>query len=60
MLDRELYLKIWRGLSAEKNMVFMAGPRQAGKTTLGRLIAKGFANRMYWNWDIPRDRAKLI
>jgi predicted AAA+ superfamily ATPase len=60
MIDRELYLGIWREQSAEKNMVFMAGPRQAGKTTLGRLISKGFANRLYWRWDIPRDRAKLI
>lgn len=60
MLQRELYIKIWQELSAEKNMVFLAGPRQTGKTTLGRLIADRFANSLYWSWDIPGDRSKLI
>lgn len=41
-------------------MVFLAGPRQAGKTTLARMIGEGFANHIYFNWDIPSDRVRLI
>lgn len=41
-------------------MVFLAGPRQAGKTTLARLIAEGFTNSLYCNWDIPDHRTRLL
>jgi len=41
-------------------MVFMPGPRQAGKTTLAQWIAADFVNRLYVNWDIPEDRTRLI
>lgn len=37
-------------------MVFLAGPRQAGKTTLAKLIAGSFTNNFYFNWDIPEHR----
>jgi predicted AAA+ superfamily ATPase len=40
-------------------MVFVAGPRQCGKTTLARLIAADFANSSYVNWDVPADRARV-
>ncbi|MDZ7580366.1 MAG: hypothetical protein U5R30_07035 [Deltaproteobacteria bacterium] len=49
-----------QGLSAEKAMVFMAGPRQSGKTTLAQIIADEHANQAYFNWDIPTDRIRLI
>jgi predicted AAA+ superfamily ATPase len=41
-------------------MVFLSGPRQAGKTTLARMIAKEYTNHIYFNWDIPQDRTRLI
>ncbi|MBW2614545.1 MAG: hypothetical protein JRE12_19645 [Deltaproteobacteria bacterium] len=41
-------------------MVFLAGPRQAGKTTLGNIIAKAFTNHQYFNWDIEDHRTKFI
>lgn len=53
-------MDIWEKLSAEKAMVFMAGPRQAGKTTLSEMIGDTFTHRIYFNWDIPRHRAMLI
>lgn len=55
-----MYASIWAELAAEKAMVFMAGPRQAGKTTLARDIAGGHANRISFNWDVVTDRKKLI
>ena len=60
MEDRKLYHKVWDELAQEKSMVFMVGPRQAGKTTLAQIIARSFANSLYFNWDIPDHRTKLI
>lgn len=41
-----------------RKMVFVAGPRQVGKTTLARRLpgaAKG-----YLNWDVPADRDRIL
>ena len=40
MIPRPIYEAIWRELSAEKAMVFLAGPRQVGKTTLVTQFAR--------------------
>jgi len=53
MEERKLYLKVWDELAQEKSMVFMVGPRQAGKTTLAQTISRSFTNNLYSNWDIP-------
>ena len=60
MENRKPYIKTWQELSEEKNMVFLAGPRQAGKTTLCRIVSDSFSNHMYFNWDIAEDRAKFL
>jgi len=36
------------------------GPRQVGKTTLAKIIASSYTNHLYFNWDIPTDRIKLV
>jgi len=59
MIKRELYMAVWRELAAAKSMVFLAGPRQTGKTTLAEMIAQDFANRVYFNWDFPESKALL-
>jgi hypothetical protein len=41
-----------------RKMVFVAGPRQVGKTTLARSLPH--AGRGYLNWDIPRDRERIL
>lgn len=60
MESRELYTKIWRELAANKSMIFLSGPRQAGKTTLAKMIAASYTNSLYFNWDIPQNRTRLI
>jgi len=60
MESRAAYVEMWREVSAEKAMVFIAGPRQAGKTTLARIVGTDFENRAYLNWDIPDDRLRLL
>lgn len=44
-----------------KKMVFLAGPRQVGKTTLSKSLCEGqFANGIYLNWDNDEDRNAII
>jgi predicted AAA+ superfamily ATPase len=38
-------------------MVFLAGPRQVGKTTLAKSL---FKNMDYMNWDIDEDRTRIL
>ncbi len=59
-LRRILYEAIWERLSAHTQMVFIAGPRQAGKTTFTQILAEGFNNSLYFNWDILDEKRKLI
>jgi predicted AAA+ superfamily ATPase len=60
MLDRPLYRQIWKELTREKRMVFMAGARRVGKTTLGDMIGQAYPNHVYVNWEIPQDRTRMI
>ena len=39
-------------------MVFVAGPRQVGKTTLARSLPGAGAG--YLNWDVARDRERIL
>ena len=41
-------------------MVFITGPRQAGKTTFTQILAEDFNNSLYFNWDILDEKRKLI
>lgn len=54
------YLKIWQELAKDKSMIFLTGPKQAGKTTQAKIIPQSYSNRRYFNWDIPDNRLHLI
>lgn len=43
-----------------KKMVLLAGPRQAGKTTLAKAIAKEFNSFVYLNYDRLEDRKIIL
>ena len=60
MENRTPYVKMWRELATDKSMIFLAGPRQSGKTTLTQIIARSFQNNLYFNWDIPAHRTQRI
>ncbi|OIP22373.1 hypothetical protein AUK22_10630 [bacterium CG2_30_54_10] len=61
MKDRNLYKTIWDDVSADKSLILLAGPRQSGKTTFARkILAKGFPDSVYFNWDLPTDKSRLI
>lgn len=53
---RYLYGQIERDLA--RKMVFVAGPRQVGKTTLARSLPG--AQEGYLNWDIPEHRERIL
>ena len=42
----------------KEKMVILAGPRQAGKTTLAKSIRRG--DHMYLNYDVTQDRRKIL
>lgn len=60
MIKRQDYLNLWEELFKEKSMIFLSGPRQVGKTTLAKQILNNFKNKVYFNWDIPEDRRRLV
>jgi predicted AAA+ superfamily ATPase len=51
------YVTPWLAKDLKKKMVLLAGPRQAGKTTLARSLASG--RGVYLNWDVRPDQ-KII
>ena len=55
-LERYLLPQIKRDLA--KKMVFVAGPRQVGKTTLARALPGLGAG--YLNWDVTEDRSRIL
>lgn len=44
----------------QKKMVLLAGPRQAGKTTLSKEIAKKFKSSIYLSYDHSEDRKIIL
>ncbi|MDN3506533.1 MAG: ATP-binding protein [Simkaniaceae bacterium] len=53
----ELVLK---HLSELRQMAFLMGPRQVGKTTIGLDTAGNWAKHFYFNWDNPAERLLFI
>ena len=55
-LTRYLVPQVRRDLA--KKMVFVAGPRQVGKTTLAKRLPGGVAG--YLNWDVAEHRERIL
>lgn len=53
-MDRFQQKIILKDLS--RKMVFLSGPRQAGKTTLAKALTKEFVRAIYINYDSDQDR----
>jgi len=56
MKARYLTAQVKRDLA--RKMVFVAGPRQVGKTTLARQVIPGESG--YFNWDVPEHRERIL
>ncbi|MFM8878363.1 MAG: ATP-binding protein [Verrucomicrobiota bacterium] len=57
-MKRWLESRVERDLA--RKMVFLTGPRQAGKTTLASAIAARVPGAQMFNWDVLADRRVLL
>lgn len=55
-LTRQIYSKNLEALLPVRQMLFLTGPRQVGKTTLVKRLLKAQPHSLYLNWDVPDDR----
>ncbi len=60
MRRRDYLKRIWSDFNAEKNMILVSGPRQAGKTTFAKDIASTEPVSLYFNYDIPANKARIL
>jgi uncharacterized protein len=54
---KERYLKRQIVSDLDEKMVFLAGPRQVGKTTLSKNLS---LSSQYLNWDVDADRTIIL
>lgn len=47
-------------LEENRQMLFLVGPRQVGKTTTSLEVAEPYQHHFYFNWDIQTDRIKIV
>ena len=47
-------------LSSLRQMIFLMGPRQVGKTTVSLESGADHPNYFYFNWDNPTDRLLFV
>ena len=50
---------LYNDLSQQRQMLFVSGPRQVGKTTLAKTLTKQHAGQ-YFNWDNPQHRQWIL
>ena len=59
-MDRIYTSVIKEHLQEYRQMVFLAGPRQVGKTVCCKVLESVFSDYYYLNWDNSADRRLLI
>lgn len=58
---KRIYQELLRAhLSKLRQMIFLMGPRQVGKTTLGLNSAAEWPAHFYFNWDNPAERLLFL
>lgn len=58
-MEKRRYLETSITEDLGRKMVFLAGPRQVGKTTLARQILDDTGSGIYLNWDRSEDRREI-
>ena len=43
-----------------RQMLFLVGPRQVGKTTTSLEVSEPYKHHFYFNWDIQSNRTKIV
>jgi len=60
MKERTYYKNIWADFNKDKEMVFVSGARQTGKTTMAKNIASEESVSHYFNYDVPENKTKIL
>ncbi len=60
MKKRKYYKSIWADFNKEKEMIFISGARQTGKTTMAKDIASEETVSHYFNYDVPENKAIIL
>lgn len=47
-------------LDQHRQMLFLVGPRQVGKTTTSLEVSRPYKKHFYFNWDAQEDRLKIV
>ena len=59
IMDLRRYLESPISMDLDEKMVFLAGARQVGKTTLARHLLASSGPGLYLNWDNREDRHEI-
>ena len=59
-MQRTLQDELRDSFRSNRQMLFVSGPRQVGKTTLARQLAEDFRGGSYFNWDDQAHREAIL
>jgi hypothetical protein len=59
-MDRLYQTIMQQHLQHDRQMIFLAGPRQVGKTTISQAAASLTQQLVYLNWDYEEDQALIL
>lgn len=59
-MKRNLLQELTKHYQNNRQMVFLSGPRQVGKTTVARMLEASFPESQYFNWDNQTHREIIL
>ena len=59
-MDRRYHDLIRDHFRDNRQMLFLMGPRQVGKTTSSRQVGREYGEHYYFNWDNQEDRRRIL
>ena len=59
-MQRYLLDELLNHYQVNRQMIFLSGPRQVGKTTVARMLGESFVSNQYFNWDNQTHREAIL
>ena len=59
-MERIYHRVVAAHLARFRQMIFLMGPRQVGKTTMSLVAAEERPSHFYYNWDNPAERLLFL